>query len=133
MAFLTRALDPSKTLPYYLDGISPDPEHPICIRLRYIGPGNEKWSNAMAKLPPGLRGKALVAAIADLFAEIAMDGWENLVEDGAVAVFSVDAAKRFVAEILQSDPSVFDRMWRAATNADNFRAPIASAGPLGKG
>lgn len=131
-SFKRFSFDPGKSVALPLDAISDDRSRPITLRVLYAG--NPGFQNALAKLPNGLRGQAGTEAMAALFVDHCLVGWENVEFDGSPVPFSKEEGQKFLSALIlprpNGCPEVFDRILAFVRNAENFRGPIASADPL---
>lgn len=140
-----------------LPELSPDPTKPLTLIVRYAGIGNRDWENAIFRIaaarkqddekkkdgappadlpppPPPADLEAIRRETAEIFAGTVLVGWENVFEDGEPMLFSVEAAQRFLVEMLSR---VFDvyalRVRDYVHNIKNFRPSAIDSVELGKG
>lgn len=129
-----------------LPEISPDPAAPLTLIVRFCGAGNRVWESLQFQRAAARAADAGGAesnddsikentALSSLIAATAIVGWEHVVEDGQLAVFTEDGAERFMAELLEHCPDVWRRAATYVVDRGNFRGKAAApdAGALGKG
>jgi hypothetical protein len=136
-SFRSVSFDPSIGVQYVLDSISEDADKPIALYVKHTGHGNAAYRNALSKIPDALRGQARMEAIADVFADHAIERWENVTVAGESVAYTRDLGREFLRALIapppEGRPDVFDRLYAFAANPENYRGKIASAAPLGKG
>lgn len=136
-SFRSVSFDPNVGVEYVLDSISDNPDKPIALFLKHTGHGNAAFRNALSKIPDALRGQARLEAIADAFADHAIEKWANVEYSGSPVDYTRELGREFLRALIapppEGRPDVFDRIYAFAANPENYRGKIASAAPLGKG
>ncbi|HEU4727688.1 MAG TPA: hypothetical protein VFT22_07360 [Kofleriaceae bacterium] len=128
-----------------LEEISVDPQKPITLIVGHAGESNKRWDSWQFKrrneLGAVARGKELTqerraldrADAAVTLANTVVLGWENVVEDGHLVDYTVEAGTRFLNELIEHCPDVWQRIVSFVIDSSNFRSPSVDPADLGKG
>jgi hypothetical protein len=125
--------------------ISADPKKPITLIVRAAGEGNRAWTSAQFKRPVPEQPKDATRTpwdtdagrdrIVAIFAEAILVGWENVYDEADPSnpvPFSVEAAERFLRELIARVADVWLRLWIEVDDRKKFR-PTVDPVDLGKG
>lgn len=119
---------------------------PIALTVRFCGSQNPRFLSAMARAKPDNTlhtpedptNSPWWCAWATVIAQSSIDSWEGVLEDVSPgefkpAVFSTEAAERFLLELIRQCPEVWLNLLTYCWNRSNFTpAKLAEAAELGK-
>lgn len=126
-----------------LPEISENATAPLTLLIRHVDVRTARFQNWRFKRSEGERAadgtlERLLqdrAWMRDCIAEVAMVGWENVLEDGAAVECTPDAATRFLDELIEVRLDIFTKVSSfamATTTPETSTPPPVDGADLGK-